>query len=121
MINNWVVKAFLGLVIIINLFWIGLIIDKLVAQDWRYLHYKYNENAIVTISNVDCFLPELQGPYPWAAVATRIDGERLLGCYNHEGDNIVIQWWKGDKSVFNADLFKLDPNLDKLYKTKPTV
>ena len=121
MINNWVVKAFLGLIVIINLFWFGLVIDKLIAQDWRYLHYKYNDKVIITLSNVDCFLPELKNLFPWAVVATRIDGDRLIGCYNHEGDHIVIQWYKGDKSVFNADLFVMDPEIDKLYKAKPTL
>jgi len=88
---------------------------------FRYLHYKYNQNVIITISNVPCPLPELKDLYPYAAIATRIDGERLLACYTHKADNVVIQWYQGDQSIFPANVFITSPELDKSYKQKPNV
>ena len=88
---------------------------------YKYLHYRFNPNVLITISNIDCPLPELKDKYPLAAVATRIDGERLLACYTHEGDDIIIQWYKGDTSRFPANVFLILPEQDKTYKQKPNV
>lgn len=96
---------------------IGLCLStKAIAEPYKYLHYKYNDNVVVTISNIDCVLPEHKNIYNLTVVATRIDGERLLGCYAHEGDDIVIQWFKGDKSKFPANVFLTNPKLDNTYK-----
>jgi len=61
-------------------------------------------------------IPEIKDLYPWAALATRVDGNTLIACYKGEGDMIEIQWYKGDKSVFPANVFLVDPNQDKSYK-----
>ena len=89
---------------------------KAIAEPYKYLHYKYNDNVVVTISNIDCVLPEHKNIYNLTVVATRSDGDRLLGCYAHEGDDIVIQWFKGDKSKFPANVFLTNPKLDNTYK-----
>ncbi len=100
---------------------IGLCLStKAIAEPYKYLHYKDNDNVVVTISNIDCVLPEHKNLYPLTVVATRIDGERLLGCYAHEGDDIVIQWFKGDKSKFPANVFLTNPKLDNTYKKDST-
>ena len=88
---------------------------------YKYLHYKFNPNVVITISNIDCPIPELKDLYPWAAVATRIDGNRLLACYKNEGDTIVIQWYKGDQSKFPANVFLTNPKIDESYKQKPNI
>ncbi len=96
---------------------IGLCLStKAIAEPYKYLHYKDNDNVVVTISNIDCVLPEHKNIYNLTVVATRIDGERLLGCYAHEGDDIVVQWFKGDKSKFPANVFLTNPKLDNTYK-----
>lgn len=92
-----------------------------VAEAYKYLHYRFNPNVVITITNIDCPVPELKNLYPWAAVATRIDGERLLACYTHEGDEIVIQWVKGDQSRFPANVFLTSPKIDETYKAQPTL
>jgi hypothetical protein len=92
-----------------------------IAEAFKYLHYKFNQNVVVTISNIPCPLPELKDLYPLTAVATRVDGERLLACYTHEGDEVVIQWYKGDKSRFPANVFLTNPKIDNTYKTEPTL
>ncbi len=100
---------------------IGLCLStKAIAEPYKYLHYKYNDNVVVTISNIDCVLPEHKNIYNLTVVATRIDGERLLGCYAHEGDDIVVQWFKGDKSKFPANVFLTNPKLDNTYKKDST-
>ena len=76
----------------------------LYAQD-RFLKYKYNENVELVISNVVCPLKELKDKFPYAAVANRIDGEHLVGCFNHKGDDIVIQWYHGDQTILPANFF----------------
>ena len=92
-----------------------------IAEAFKYLHYRFNPNVVITISNIPCPLPELKDLYPLTAVATRVDGERLLACYTHEGDEIVIQWYKGDKSRFPANVFLTNPKIDNTYKTEPNL
>ncbi len=100
---------------------IGLCLStKAIAEPYKYLHYKYNDNVVVTLSDIDCVLPEHKNIYNLTVVATRIDGERLLGCYAHEGDDIVVQWFKGDKSKFPANVFLTNPKLDNTYKKDST-
>jgi len=101
---------------------IGLCLSiSAIAEPYKYLHYSYNKNVIITISNIVCVLPELKDLYPLTAVATRIDGDRLLACYTHEGEDIVIQWYKGDKSRFPANVFLSSPKIDDTYKKEPTL
>jgi hypothetical protein len=101
---------------------IGLCLStSAIAEPYKYLHYKYNQNVIITISNIVCVLPELKDLYPLTAVATRIDGDRLLACYTHEGEDVVIQWYKGDKSRFPANVFLSNPKIDDTYKKEPTL
>ena len=92
---------------------IGLCLStSAIAEPYKYLHYKYNQNVVITLSNIDCHL---------TVVATRIDGDRLLGCYAHEGDDVVIKWFKGDTSRFPANVFLTNPKLDNTYKKDPTL
>ena len=101
---------------------IGLCLStSAVADTYKYLHYKYNDNVVVTISNIDCVLPEHKNLYPLTAVATRIDGDRLLGCYAYEGNDVVIKWFKGDTSRFPANVFLINPTIDNTYKKDPTL
>lgn len=101
---------------------IGLCLStSAIAEPYKYLHYKYNQNVVITLSNIDCPLPELKNIYHLTVVATRIDGDRLLGCYAHEGDDVVIKWFKGDTSRFPANVFLTNPKLDNTYKKDPTL
>jgi hypothetical protein len=77
----------------------------------KFLTYHFNKNVVIKISNVPCPVKEIKAKYPWAVVATRIDGDHLFGCFTHEVDNIVIQWAAGDKSVFPANVFLVNPEL----------
>jgi hypothetical protein len=101
---------------------IGLCLSTVaIAKAYKYLHYKYNQNVVITLSNINCPLPELKDLYPLTAVATRIDGDRLLACYTHDGEDVVIQWYKGDKSRFPANVFLSNPKIDDTYKKEPTL
>ncbi len=72
----------------------------------KYLHYKFNQNVIITISNVACPIPGIKQQYDYAVVASRIDGEKLIGCYKKLDENLIeISWYKGDKTVIPANLF----------------
>jgi len=89
---------------------IGLCLStNAIAEPYKYLHYKYNENVVITISNIVCVLPEYKNSYPLAAMASRINGDRLLACYAYEGDDVVIQWFKGDTIRFPANVFFANP------------
>ena len=100
---------------------IGLCLStSAIAEPYKYLHYKDNNNVVVTISNIDCVLPEHKNLYPLTVVATRINGDRLLGCYAHKGDDVEVQWFKGDTSKFSANVFLTNPKLDDTYKKDST-
>ena len=89
---------------------IGLCLStSAIAEPYKYLHYKYNDNVVVTLSNIVCVLPEYKNSYPLAAMASRINGDRLLACYAYEGDDVVIQWFKGDTIRFPANVFFTNP------------
>lgn len=79
------------------------------AED-KWLSYQLNENVVIRIANVQCPIKDLKKDYPWGAVAIRTDGQYLFGCFNHQGDDIVIQWAMGDKSIFPANYFLTKPN-----------
>ena len=118
----WIVRALLASGIILAITSWSMFFSKLNAKELKYLHYRYNENVVITLSNVDCMIPEIKDLYPWAAIATRVDGNRLIACYKGEGENVVIQWYKGDTSTFPANVFLVDPNKDKTYKKEdPTL
>ena len=80
------------------------------AED-KWLEFKYNENVVIRIANVVCPIKSLKKDYPYGAVAIRADGQYLFGCFNHQGDDIVIQWAGGDKSIFPANYFLMKPNV----------
>lgn len=83
----------------------------------KYLHYKFNHNVIITISNVECPIPKIKDQYDLAVIARRVDGESLIGCYKKENeDNIKIQWYKGDVTILPANVFLINPELGN----KPT-
>ena len=89
---------------------IGLCLStSAIAEPYKYLYYKTNENVVITISNIVCVLPEYKNLYPLTAMATRINGDRLLACYAYEGDDVVIQWFKGDTIRFPANVFFTNP------------
>ena len=114
----WIVRALLASGIILAISSWSMFFSRLNAQELRYLHYKYNNNVVITLSNAECMIPEYKNLYPWAAIATRIDGERMLACFTGEGQKVIIQWYKGDKSIFPADSFVTDPEEDKKYLKK---
>jgi len=88
--------------------------------DVKYLHYKYNENVIITISNVPCPIIGVKQQYDWAAIASRSDGQKLIGCYKKENENdIKIQWYRGDTTILPANYFLVDP--EKGVPVKPTL
>ena len=87
-----------------------LIPGAVVALD-KFLHYKFNDAVIISISNIPCPFPEIKEEYPWAVVANRIDGEKLAGCFKNKDEDIVIQWRHGDTTTLPANVFLTKPNL----------
>ena len=76
----------------------------------KYLHWKLNEHVIVTISNIACPFPQMRDEYPYASVASRVDGQKLAGCFKElDANNIEIFWYQGDKSVIPANAFLQKP------------
>ena len=47
--------------------------------------------------------------YPYIAIAIRVDGDTMPGCYKNVDDDIKIQWIGGDFSVFPANVFLVAP------------
>lgn len=81
-----------------------------VAVD-KFLHYKFNDAVIISISNIACPFKEINEEYPLAVIANRIDGERLMGCFKNDKDDIVIQWVHGDTTRLPANVFLTKPTL----------
>jgi len=77
----------------------------------KFLHYKFNDAVVISISNIPCPFKEISQEFPLAVVANRIDGERLLGCFKHDNDNIIIQWVHGDQTIIPANAFLVRPTL----------
>ena len=98
----------------INLIILGLALSvNLFAQEpVKKLHYNYNQNVTIWISNQPCTDPRFKKLYPWAAQAVRKDGETLQGCFNGQGDTVTIQWIGGDISKFPANYFLANRDLD---------
>jgi hypothetical protein len=110
MIKDRIVQVALAVILILNLFWIGLVLSSLLAKEGdKFLHYKFNPRVVLTISNIDCMIPGVKDLFPYSAIATRDDGERLIGCYRGEGEDIIIQWYHGDQTKIPANAFLLDP------------
>lgn len=87
-----------------------LVVATVASAEPKYLHYKYNDNVLITISNVECPLPKIQDKYQWAVLAKRIDGASLIGCFKKQDENMIeIQWYKGDITVLPANVFLVDP------------
>jgi hypothetical protein len=80
------------------------------AED-KFLHFQFNKHTVITISNVKCPLKDFEKSYPFAVVATRVDGARLVGCFNKMDENYIkIQWQdingaKADFTVLPANVF----------------
>jgi hypothetical protein len=84
----------------------------------KYLHYKFNHNVIITISNAECPIPKIKDKYDYAVMASRIDGQKLIGCYKKQDENLIeIQWYGGDITVIPANAFLINPELGQ--KSKP--
>lgn len=80
-------------------------ISNAYAED-KWLTYQLNAATFVRIANVECPLKEIKSQFPWGAVAyNSTRKEYLFGCFNHKGDDIIIQWGGGDKSIFPANAF----------------
>lgn len=78
----------------------------------KYLHYKFNHNVIITISNAACPIPKIKDQYDYAVIASRIDGAKLIGCYKKLDENLIeISWYKGDKTRIPANAFLINPEL----------
>lgn len=77
----------------------------------RFLQLQFNKSTWIRIANVPCPVKELKIKYPYGAVSyNEVRKEYLFGCFTNEGDDIVIQWAGGDKSVFPANAFLMSPN-----------
>lgn len=89
--------------IVILLLFLFFAIDSR-AED-KFLSFQFNDKVVIRISNIDCPIKQLKTNFPFAAVASRKDGQHLFGCFTHKGDDIVIQWAGGDQSVLPANAF----------------
>lgn len=79
------------------------------AED-KFLSYQFNENVVIRISSIACPVKKISKDFQFAVVALRKDGQVLPGCFTHEGDNIVIQWIQGDKTILPANVFLMKPD-----------
>jgi hypothetical protein len=80
-------------------------------ESTKFLQYKFNERVVITISSSECPFWELKEAYEYAALAKRIDGAMLVGCYTHHKDDIVIRWLHGDETTLPANVFLAKPSL----------
>lgn len=81
------------------------------AQKPHILSYEYNENVTISISNMPCPQKHLVGEYPYGAVALRIDGAALVGCYKKLDEDLLrIQWLGGDTTDLPANAFLVNPD-----------
>ena len=71
----------------------------------KKLYYQYNDKVVIWITNQLCPNKKISKEYPYLAMATRIDGDILPGCYTNVNDDIKIQWSGGDFSLFPANVF----------------
>ena len=71
----------------------------------KKLHYQYNDKVVIWITNQPCIDKKIDKEYPYIAMAIRVDGDTMPGCYKNVDDDIKIQWIGGDFSVFPANVF----------------
>jgi len=71
----------------------------------KKLHYQYNDKVVIWITNQLCIDKKINKEYPYIAMAIRVDGDTMPGCYKNVDDDIKIQWIGGDFSVFPANVF----------------
>jgi len=74
-------------------------------EQLKQLYFQYNDKVVIWITNKPCLDKRINKQYPYFAMATRVDGEAMPGCYTHIDDNIKIQWIGGDFSIFPANVF----------------
>jgi hypothetical protein len=74
------------------------------AED-KFLEYQYTPTVKIKISNIPCPLKKIAKEYPFAAVAFRIDGTRMVGCYLVDTDEVAIMWSSGELRAFPVDKF----------------
>lgn len=101
-------KAILWVFFILFLLMYFWVTSPEAAERYKVLEYKYNKATSVFISNAPCIEKELAKVYTHFAFAKRIDGATLKGCFNNNGNMIVIQWIGGDKSEFEANMFLME-------------
>jgi len=94
----------------ISLFLIFVTLISYAEEPVKKLHFNFNDNVTIWISNQPCELKKYKEKFPWSAKAVRKDGEVLEACFNGEGDSIHIQWEKGDHSIFPANYFLNNKN-----------
>ena len=75
------------------------------AEPVKKLHYQYNDKTVIWITNEFCSNKNISKEYPYSAIAIRIDGDVLPGCYTNVNDDIKIQWIGGDFSMFPTNVF----------------
>lgn len=75
----------------------------------EYYAYQVGENVMVIISNSLCPFKEHQKEYPLNAIAVNRAGDKLAGCYKVSGDEVQIQWYKGDKTLLPVQYFQQYP------------
>lgn len=86
----------------------------------KYLHWRMSDTVVITISNVECPFKYMKNEYPFASIATRIDGEKLAGCFKPLNENdIQIQWYKGDTTILPANAFLQKP-IENIEKQPPS-
>lgn len=70
------------------------------------LHYRFNKDIIITISNITCPYADLPKKYTRASVAEHSSGKYIAGCYALKGDNEVeIKWRRGDVVIVPGEGF----------------
>lgn len=82
------------------------------ALEVRKLHFNFNKNVTIWITNQPCTYKPFAKMFPWHAEAIRSDGEILKGCFNGENNTVTIQWIGGDQSKFPADSFLANKDKD---------
>jgi hypothetical protein len=65
--------------------------------------------VVIWITNQPCIDKKIDKEYPYIAMAIRVDGDAMPGCYKNVNDDIKIQWIGGDFSVFPANVFLVAP------------
>jgi len=75
----------------------------------KKLYFQYNDKVVIWITNQPCIDKKIDKEYPYIAMAIRVDGDAMPGCYKNVNDDIKIQWIGGDFSIFPANVFLVAP------------